>query len=174
MEEAATTKQPSTRPSPPQEHLPVDEKPPIRQEPSKPPPSIDHGHKATPSSATITSSESSMTLSSPTGSSDMSIRRQPLPRAPAQRNESYTNAPTYTTLRSVPQSPEVTETISRPPVGPRNISLPGHAPRRSVSQIARDMERHAIADRQSTFEAHQGHRSFVGGCSLCSMDYDRM
>ena len=50
----------------------------------------------------------------------------------------------------------------------------GHAPRRSVSQIARDMERAAANERQTTFETHQTHRSFVTGCTLCSMDYDRM
>lgn len=55
---------------------------------------------------------------------------------------------------------------------------PGHnarpSQRRSVSQIAREMENRVATERQSAFEVYQQHGRFVAGCELCGMDYDRM
>lgn len=55
---------------------------------------------------------------------------------------------------------------------------PGHnarpSQRRSVSQIAREMESRVATERHSAFEVHQQHGRFVAGCELCGMDYDRM
>lgn len=153
-------------------------------------PAKPNGHETDASQTTITSSNSSTTLASTATGSDISLRHDhgasSLPDAQPRRDISMSTV-TYPTLRSLPRSPELNvhqsqhvHQQSRPPVGPRNVSMPaqpvlmGHTPRRSVSQIARDMERHAVNERQSTFEAHQSHRSFVTGCSLCSMDYDRM
>lgn len=156
----------------PQRDRSVMDKPRLPEEPLASPPSSQERHKTTSSSATMTSSENSRILASSPRESDLSSRRHPLPHAPISHSNSSPDVPTYGALRSLHSPP--LGTMSRPPAGPRNISMPGHAPRRSVSQIARDMERHAVSDRQNTFEAHQGHRAFVSGCSLCSMDYDRM
>ena len=156
----------------PQRDRSITDKPRFPEEPLASPSSNQERHEATPSSATMTSSESYRILASPPRESDLSSRRHPLPHAPISHSNSSPDVPTYGTLRSAHSPP--LGTMSRPSAGPRNISMPGHAPRRSVSQIARDMERHAVSDRQNTFEAHQGHRAFVAGCSLCSMDYDRM
>lgn len=139
-----------------------------------------------PPHVAIASASSSTNLASSRDGSEISLRHaaSSLPDAQPRRDISMSTS-NYPTGRSLPHSPESNmrqhrHQEARPPVGPRNVSMPGqsvhmgHAPRRSVSQIARDMERNAINERQSTFEAHQGHRSFVSGCSLCSMDYDRM
>lgn len=136
-------------------------------------------HTIEPSSTTVSSGTSSVTLpSSHSGghrSFNMSSRSMPQDSLTSSRGVLPHRITDPIALRS-PESPS----HSRPPQGPRHVSssvLPsrmGHAPRRSVSQIAREMERNAINERQSAFEMHQGHSSFVTGCSLCAMDYERM
>ena len=185
---APSTSEPSpppTRNDPPAQTQPAPA-PRLASQQQSPPEARPNGHDAHSPHATITSTGSSATLASSGNGSEISLRHAAtsVPDAQPRRDFSMSTVH-YPTLRSLPQSPEQNIQVyhpqqARPPVGPRNVSMPGqavhmgHAPRRSVSQIARDMERHAVNERHSTFEAHQGHRSFVSGCSLCSMDYDRM
>lgn len=140
-------------------------------------PRVGSNHFVEPSSTTHSSGGSSITLPSHPMSLDSSAHSMhSAPELLRQERVPLPHRPTDLIPLRSPESPPQ----PRPPQGPRHVSssvVPphmGHAPRRSVSQIARDMERNAVNERQSAFEAHQGHASFATGCSLCAMDYDRM
>ncbi|KAK4689766.1 hypothetical protein P7C73_g353, partial [Tremellales sp. Uapishka_1] len=98
--------------------------------------------------------------------------------APTQSHSSYGDHhhPSYRdhhhspqTFHQDPQQASISSMVTRPSHSSRasSIAIPGV--KRSVSQIAADMERH------NAYEVHRSHISgYVRGCALCSMDYDRM